>query len=220
MIKLLTIEDAGDITGKKIILRSDLNVPVSDGKITNSFRIDKMIPTLDLLRQKGAKVLLFSHITKNKDYDSLYPMFDYLNGFLPVKFCKTYFTKEADGMIADMKDGDILLFENIRMNSGEDANDIEFAKKLSSYGDIFINEAFSESHRKQASILFLPQFLPHYAGPLFLEEVSNLSKVFQPKHPFVFILGGAKFETKLPLIKKYLDRADTVFVAGDGSDTV
>lgn len=214
MFILPTIEDAGDISGKRVLLRLDLNVPVQNGVIKNSFRLDKIIPTINLLRLKKAKIIAFSHITKNKDYDSLSPMWNYLEEFFPIKFSKTYFTEEANAMVANLKDGEVLLFENIRINPEEDANDMEFAKKLANYGHIFINEAFSESHRKQASIIQLPKLLPHYAGPLFVSEMENLSKAFSPAHPFLFILGGAKFETKLPLIKKFLKSADTVFVGG------
>jgi len=214
MMRLPTIEDAGKLEGKRVLVRFDLNAAVAHGTVVDSFRLDKAISTFDLLRQKKAKVIALSHISVGKGYDSLRPMLDYLNGFFPIKFCPTYFTKEADSMVAELKDDEVLLFENIRMNAGEDENDMEFAKKLAQYGDIFVNEAFSESHRKQASIVLLPTLLPHYAGPLFLEEVENLSKCFSPSHPFLFILGGAKFQTKLPLIQKFLRSADTIFVGG------
>lgn len=214
MFNLKSIEDAGDIAGKRVLLRLDLNDEVRDGKMLTTFRLDKIIPTIDLLRQKKAKIIAFSHISKSEDNNTLRPMWDYLNGFFPVKFSATYFTNEAENLISEMNDSETILFENIRINAGEDENDVEFAKKLAAYGDIYINEAFSESHRKQASIVELPKFLPHYAGPLFINEIEHLSKAFSPKHPFLFVLGGAKFGTKVPLIKKFLNIADDVFVGG------
>lgn len=214
MIHYIDKLEIKDLEGKFVLARFDLNAAITNGKVSNDFKLEKVIPTFDFLRQKRAKILAFSHISKDKGYDSLLPVFDYLNGFFPVKFCKDYFTPEAVAMVADLKDGEVLLFENIRKNPGEDENDMEFAKKLSAYGDIYLNEAFSESHRKQASIVLLPSLLPHYGGLLFRQEVQNLSKVFRPERPFIFILGGAKFDTKLPIIKKYLEKADYVFVGG------
>jgi len=102
----------------------------------------------------------------------------------------------------------------LRINPGEKENDREFAKKLSQMADIYVNDAFAECHRRYASIVSVPKFLPHFGGLLLRQEIEHLSKVFNPKHPFVFILGGAKFDTKFPLIKKYLEKADLVFVAG------
>lgn len=212
-LKLPTIEDAGDLEGKRVIIRLDLNAPVVDGKITDTYRIDRIVSTLDLLHIKKAKTIIVAH-TESGDNTSLFPMWEYLNGILPVAFCKDYFTPEAVAYVADLPDGGALMFENVRNNPGEKTNDPEFAKKLASYADLYINEAFSVSHRPHASIIGLPQFLPHYAGPLFISEVENLSKSFSPSHPFLFIIGGAKFETKLPLIQKFLKSADIVFVGG------
>ncbi len=213
MTKLPIIADAGDIRGKRVLLRLDLNTPVADGKITDTYRIDKVIQTIDHLHLAGARVIIIAHI-ETKENPTLLPVWHYINGFLPLKFCPTYFTPDSHDRVDELKDGEIMMFENIRMNPGEKINDPRFAQKLAAYGDIYINEAFSVSHRPHASVVGLPALLPHYAGPLFVEEVENLSKAFSPSHPFVFILGGAKFETKLPLIEKFLRSADTVFVGG------
>jgi phosphoglycerate kinase len=117
-----------------------------------------------------------------------------------------------------MKDRDVLLFENLRINEGEKnppaGGDDGFAKKLSQMADIYVNDAFSVSHRAHASIVGVPKFLPSYGGPLLRKEIENLSKAFNPERPFVFILGGAKFDTKLPIIKKYIQKADNIFVGG------
>lgn len=208
-----TIEDAGDVAGKRVLLRVDLNTPVVDGKVSDPYRIDQIIPTIDALRLKKAKVIIIAH-TETQGGASLWPMCDYLNGFVKVHFAKDLFSAETVSMIADMEDGDVVMLENLRSLEGEKANDEAFAKKLAQYADIYVNDAFSVSHRKHASVVGVPQFLPSYAGPLFVDEVENLSKALNPSHPFVFILGGAKFDTKLPLIEKYLDKADSVVVAG------
>ncbi len=208
-----TIESLGNIEGKIVLLRLDLNVPIKDGVITDTYRIDQSISTIDVLRLKGAKVIIFAH-SENKEDASLHLVGDYLNGFVKLQFCKTFFTPESYEMVGGMENGDVILFENIRINPGEKASDPEFIKKLAAYGDIFVNEAFSVSHRKHASIVGLPALLPHAAGPVFVNEVENLSKAFSSAHPFVFILGGAKFDTKMPLIQKFLKSADYIFVGG------
>jgi phosphoglycerate kinase len=213
------IEDAGDIAGLRVLLRLDLNTPVIDGKVADPYRIERIIHTIDTLRLKKAKVVIIAH-TESKENTSLLPMFDYVKGFIPISFSEKLFGPEAIFLLDEMKDGDVLMFENLRLDPGEKANDIEFAKKLASYGDIYINDAFSVSHRAHASIVSLPALLPHYAGPLFIEEVTELSKAFTPTHPFVFILGGAKFDTKLPLIQKYLATADSVVIVGALANTV
>lgn len=213
MKKIPTIEDAGDIAGKYILLRLDLNTPVVDGKVSDPYRIDQAIPTIDILRLKKAKIIIIAH-TEAKENTTLWPMFDYLNGFVKLQFAKDLFSAETVKLVADMEDGDVLMLENLRQDAGEKANDPVFAKKLAQYADLYVNDAFSVSHRKHASVVGVTEHLPSYAGPLFLNEVENISKAFTPTHPFVFILGGAKFDTKLPLIQKYLDKADSVVVAG------
>lgn len=208
------IDDNVDLAGKRVLVRADLNAPVEDGKVTDTFRLDKIVETVDFLRAKKAKIILFSHITAGKGSTTLVPMWEYLTGFFPASFCPTYFTPEASKLVADIEDGGVLIFENIRMNPGENENSTEFAARLAQYGDIYVNDAFSESHRAQASVTLLPTLLPKYGGLLLRKEIEHLSKAFVPERPFIFILGGAKFETKLPIIKKYLDKADKVFVGG------
>lgn len=209
------IDEVSDLKGKKILLRLDLNVAVKDGKVFDDFDIQKSIPTVDFLRQKEAQTIIIAHIEDVEgNPTTLLPVWDYLKGYFPIEFCSTYFTPEAVDKLIKMKNKDVLLFENIRNNPGETENTEEFAKKLSQMADIYVNDAFGVSHRKHTSIVGVSRFLPHYGGLLLRKEIENLSKVFNPKRPFLFILGGAKFDTKLPLIKKYIDRADSVFVGG------
>lgn len=207
------IDEVEDLKGKKVLLRLDLNVPIENGKVTDTFRMEKVIETIDFLRAKDAQTIIIAHC-EGKESATLKPMFEYLNGYFPVEFCETYFTPEAIDKLLKMQDKGVLMFENLRINPGEKENDVEFAKKLAQMADIYVNDAFGVSHRKHASIVGVPQFLPHYGGLLLYQEIEHLSKVFKPEHPFVFILGGAKFETKMPLIKKYLESADAVFIGG------
>jgi phosphoglycerate kinase len=207
------IDEVENLKGVKVLLRLDLNVPIVDGKVTDPYRMERSLQTIDFLRSKEAQVIILAHC-EGKESSTLLPMWEYLKGFLPIDFCQTYFTPEAIDKLLKMEDKSVLLFENLRINPGEKENDPDFAKKLSQMADIYVNDAFAVCHRKHASIVGVPEFLPHYGGLLLREEIQNLSKVFNPKHPFVFLLGGAKFETKLPLIKKYLETADKVFVGG------
>lgn len=212
-----TIEDTGDIAGKYVLLRLDLNTPIDQGKVADPYRIDQVIPTIDILRQKKAKIIILAHTesqNKGQDNTSLLPMWDYLNGFVKTEFAKHLFSPATIKQVAEMEEGGVLMLENLRLDPGEKANDPEFAKKLAAYGDLYVNDAFSVSHRKHASIVGIPALLPSYVGPQFMKEVENLSKAFAPTHPFLFILGGAKFDTKLPLIEKYLSKADHVVIAG------
>ncbi|HPS21413.1 MAG TPA: phosphoglycerate kinase [Candidatus Paceibacterota bacterium] len=188
-----SVKNLKNIKGKKVLVRVDFNVPIKNGKIIDDFRIKKSIPTIEFLQKKGAEVILISHLGKDGT-ESLAPVAERL---------KKYVKK------------DIILLENIRQYPEEEKNDLSFAKKVAGIADIYVNDAFSVSHRKHASVVGVPKYLPSYAGLQLEEEIKNLSKVIKnPKHPFLFILGGAKFSTKMPLIKKYLKTADYIFIGG------
>jgi phosphoglycerate kinase len=174
----------------------DFNVPIKNGKIEDDFRIKKAIPSIKFLIKNGAKVILITHLGKD-GRENLEPIIKY---FFKISKCAK---------------SQVIFFENIRKFDGEMKNSPSFAKKLSTLGDIYVNEAFSVSHRMHASVVGLPKFLPSYAGFQFEEEVKNLSHTLKKvKHPFLFILGGAKFSTKMPVIQKYLKLADYVFIGG------
>lgn len=201
-----------ELKGKAVLLRLDLNVPIINEEVTDTFRLDRVIETVDFLRINKAKIIIVSHIESGNK--TLVPVWNYLNGFFPLHFSPTYFTPEAVDKLINLKDGEVILFENLRVNPGEKENDKDFAKQLSQMAEIYVNDAFAVSHRKHASIVGVTEFLPSYGGLLLKQEVENLRKVLHPEHPFLFILGGAKFETKMPLIKKYLEKADKIFLAG------
>ncbi len=212
MIKYIDALKPEKLKGKCVLLRLDLNVPIIDGEVTDTFRLERVIETVDYLRIHEAKIIIISHIESGNK--TLVPVWNYLNGFFPLHFSPTYFTPDAAEKLANLKEKEVVLFENLRVNAGEKENDSEFAKKLASMADIYVNDAFAVSHRKHASIVGVPEHLPHYGGLLLKKEIENLTKALNPVHPFLFILGGAKFETKMPLITKYLNKADKVFLAG------
>jgi len=208
------VKEAKNLEGQRILLRIDLNVPVSEGRVADDFRIHKTLPTINFLIDKKAKIILLSHFEgKSGKPETLKPIFEYLKKYIPgIAFAADF--SGLEDLVAKMKEGEVVLFENLRLNPGEKTNDHEFTKKLASFGDIFVNEAFSVSHRNHASIVGLPKLLAHFAGLLFQNEVENLSKVFNPAHPSLFILGGSKFETKIPLIEKLSKNFDHLFVGG------
>lgn len=207
-----TLRDLPDISGKTVFVRCDFNVPIVNGEVGDSFRIEKSFQAIDFLLEKGAKLILASHIEGSAD--TLLPVFEYLNKKYPISFVIDYFPEKPESIESALQDGQIVLLENLRKYSGEKANDQDFAKHLASFADFYVNEAFPAAHRAHASIVGVPKFLQGFAGIVLEEEISALTRVFQAPHPFVFILGGAKFETKLPLIEKFIRRADTVFVGG------
>jgi len=185
-----------NLKNKTVLLRVDFNVPVKNGRVLDDFRIIKALPTIKFLLKKGAKLILITHFGKDGTA-SLKPVI------------KRFF---AISKIAKNK---VIFFDNIRKFPGEIKNNPAFAEKLSTMGDIYVNDAFSVSHRKHSSMVTLPKYLPSYAGLQLEKEVENLSHAFKKdKHPFLFILGGVKFSTKIPLIRKYLKLADQVFVGG------
>lgn len=212
-LNIRSVKELKECVGKHVLLRVDFNVPIVNGRVRDDFRIRKALPTIEFLRRKKAKIILISHLGSDGKA-SLAPVAKSLSQFLPVTFVPDIIGEKAQSAISQMKAGEIVLLENIRRQPGEKTNSSAFAKKLASLADIYVNDAFSVSHRAQASIVAVTKYLPAYGGLQMLAEIEHLSKAFQPKHPFVVILGGAKFETKLPLIKKYAKTADSVCIAG------
>ena len=219
---MILIKDAKINREDIAILRTDWNVPFSDGKIIGFSRITNSIETIKYLKNNGLKVIIISHFGRKGD--SLKPVYDYFSKEYGSEFKNTYFitdifSQETKDKITKSEDGSIFVFENIRMWEEEEKNDEKFAQKISGLGNIYINDAFSSSHREHASIVGIPKYLPHYAGLRFMEEYSKISEVFNPEHPFLFILGGAKFETKLPLVENFLNIADCIFIGGANAKT-
>lgn len=219
-----SINKIKNLKNKTVLLRADFNVPIKDEKITDPFRITATLPTIDLILSRGGKIVILAHIG-NDGTKSLESVYKYLKQKkYKVAFEKSIEEKTLQNKSRQLKTGEILLIENIRRWEGEKKNDNKFAKFLAGLGDIYVNDAFSVSHRKHASIVGIPKFLPSYCGLQMEKEILMLSKVLKPSktkgHPFLFILGGSKFETKLPLLKTYLTKADAVFVGGALANTL
>lgn len=210
-----TIKDLKKIKGRKVLVRVDFNVPIKDEKIVDDFRIKAAIKTITYLQKSGAIVILMAHLGDDGS-NSLEPIFLKLKKLVSgVRFIKSnVLSDETKGIVDSMKPGEVALLENIRRDDGEKKNLPSFARGLSRLAEFYVNDAFSVSHRAHASTVGITKYLPSFAGFQLVDEVNNLSKAFNPKHPFLFILGGSKFETKIPLIKKFLKTADNVFIGG------
>ncbi|MBI5798333.1 MAG: phosphoglycerate kinase [Candidatus Yonathbacteria bacterium] len=211
--KLPTIKDIKNLKGKRVVLRLDFNVPIKNGKIVETMRIDRAMPTVEYLVKKKARVVILSHIGKDAS-SSLKPVVQYLNKTMKVGFVPDFRTDSARKVAEGLPEGGVVVFENLRLDDRETENDPAFAKYLASFGEIYVNDAFAVSHRAHASVVGITKYLPSYAGFLIADEIKHLSLALKPKHPFLFILGGAKFETKMPLMKKFMKRADQIFVGG------
>lgn len=207
------ITDAGDLRGKFVLLRASLNVPLVDGVVRDEFRIKRALPTLRYLKEQGAKVIIISHIGRDKE-ETLKPVYNALLKYLPLHFGGSIFSQEFISRKNLMMNGDILLAENLRQFAEESDNNASFVAKLATLGEIYVNDAFAEAHREHASTFGVAKQLPAYAGLTLLEEVTELKKAMLPKSPSLFLLGGAKFETKMPLVEKYLKLYDHVFIGG------
>lgn len=208
-----TIKDIKNLKGKRVVLRLDFNVPIQNGKIIETMRIDRAMPTVEYLIKKKARVIILSHIGKDAS-SSLKPVVQYLSKKIKVGFVPDFRTEQARMVVDGLPEGGVVVFENLRLDDRETENAPEFAKYLASFGDMYVNDAFAVSHRAHASVVGITKYLPSYIGLLISDEIKNLSLALEPKHPFLFILGGAKFDTKMPLMKKFMKIADHVFVGG------
>ncbi|HWA07350.1 MAG TPA: phosphoglycerate kinase [Ignavibacteria bacterium] len=224
----LTIDDLsknGGLRSKRVLVRVDFNVPMSketEGKITDDKRIVESLPTISKVISEGGKLILMSHMgrpkgEKNLKY-SLRPIAMHLSELLdkPVLFADDCIGESTEAIVNDLQDGDILLLENLRFYNEEEKNNPEFAKKLASYGDIYINDAFGTAHRAHASTEGVTKYISKCAaGYLMQKELEYLSKaVSHPEHPYVAILGGSKISGKIDVIKNLLGKADKILVGG------
>jgi phosphoglycerate kinase len=219
-----TIRDL-DLTGKRVLVRVDFNVPLDhkDGVavVTDDTRIRESLPTINYLREKGAKVILMSHLGRPKGGPtpefSLRPVGDYLHTLInhPVIFSHDVVGEVPAKIIAHMKNGDVALLENVRFEAGEEQNDPALAKQLAELGDIFVNDAFGSAHRAHSSTAGIAHFLPAVSGLLMEKELTYLhDELENPERPFVVILGGAKVNDKIAVINRLLEKADTIIIGG------
>ncbi len=198
--------------GTRVLVRADFNVPIQDGKVLDAFRIVKTLPTITYLLKKGAKVILISHAGEGDQ--TLAPVASILKKHIATTFVPALSGASVDQALLNQKEGTAVLLENLRTEAGEKKNDPKFAQMLASYAEVFVNDAFPVSHRAHASIVGIPKYLPSYAGLQMEQEIKHLELAHSPKHPFLFILGGNKFSTKMPLIKKFAKAADHIFIGG------
>ena len=215
-----------DLKGKKVFIRVDFNVPMENGKITDDTRIVETLPTINYVVHSFGKVILCSHLGRPKgripEY-SLKPVYEYLKKVLkaPVKFLEDIMSEEANKVLEELKEGEVLLLENIRFYEGETKNDLEFAKILAKFADIFINDAFSVCHRNHASVVGVPQFVSEKGIGFQMEkELKYLSKIVgKPERPFYAIVGGSKVSTKIGVLKNLLNKVDKLIIGGVMANT-
>lgn len=210
MASQLRIIDQVEVIGKRAIVRVDWNVTIGKAlQIVDDTRIIRTLPTIKWLLAHGAKqVILMSHLGKAEEKRSIKPVVEYASKLLgeTIKLLDHYTIKSLDPLV---------MLENLRLNEGEEKNDPEFAKELASLGDIYVNEAFGESHREVASIVGIPKCLPSYAGLWLQDEVETIMKVREnPERPYVVVMGGAKVEDKIRLLEQLSQRADTILLGG------
>jgi len=210
---LRSIKTATNISGKYVLVRVSLNVPIEEGGVRNQFRLIRALPTINWLRENGAKVILISHIGDGNE-QSLKPVFDVLTNHLPISFSGEVLGPKTQEMRDGLKDGEVLLLENLRFDPREKKNDADFARQLADLADVFVMEDFPAAHREHSSVVGVPKFLPSYFGITFLNEYEELSKALSPTAPALFMLDGAKFDTKMPLVEKFLEIYDHIFIGG------
>jgi phosphoglycerate kinase len=225
-MRKLTVRDL-DVVGKRVLLRTDFNVDVVGGRVRDDLRIEESLPTLRALRAAGSRVVICSHRGRPEGRpdptQSNLPLTPGLSRLLgtTVRFASDCVGPEAEAVVAALHAGDVALLENLRFHPGEEANDDEFARRLASLGDAYVNDAFGVLHRAHASIVGVPRYLPSAAGLLVEREVDRLRQVAEsPEHPFALILGGAKVPDKLPLLEHLLPTADVVCLGGAMANAV
>src|ERR1700757_18558 len=217
--------DEADVRGKRVLVRVDLNVPVENGRVTDTTRLERVAPTIREIADKGGKVILLSHFGRPKRPDpaqSLKLLTPAIAAILkrPVAFAADCIGEQAAAAVNAMKPGDILCLENTRFHPGEERNDPAFVAQLTALGDIFVNDAFSVAHRAHASVEGIGHQLPTYAGRTMQDELEALTKVLQsPTRPLAAIVGGAKGSTKLDLLGNLLAKVDTLIIGGGMSNT-
>jgi len=216
-----TVRDI-DVAGKKVIMRVDFNVPLKDGVVTDDTRIRAAIPTIQYLKEHGAGIILMSHLGRPEGTGpqpelTLKPAADKLaelTGY-DVQFCDDTYGEKAAAACAAVKPGDILVLENVRFLKAEKKNDPEVAKKLASYADIFVLDAFGTAHRAQGSVVGPAAYIPAVAGFLLEKEVDTLTGIFaDPERPFVAVVGGSKVSSKIGVLDHLIDSADTLIIGG------
>lgn len=226
MTRFKTLDDL-DVAGRRVLVRSDLNVPVSDGKVTDTTRIDRTAVTIKELADRGARVVVLSHFGRPKGKRvaemSLRPVVAPLSAALggrPVAFAEDCVGPAAEAVVAGLADGEVALLENLRFHEGEEANDADFARRLAALGDLYVNDAFSAAHRAHASTEALARLLPAAAGRLMQAELEHLTAALEtPERPVAALVGGAKISTKLDLLGNLVRKVNVLVIGGGMANT-
>ena len=226
MTSFRTLDDAGSLAGKRVLLRVDLNVPMDAGRVTDATRIERIVPTILEIADKGGRVVLLAHFGrpkgKREPRDSLQPVVANLSEHLgrQVAFAGDCIGEAAAGAVGMLKDGDVLLLENTRFHVGEEKNDPAFVAALAANGDVFVNEAFSAAHRAHASTEGLAHVLPAFAGRLMQAELDALTKGLEaPARPVIALVGGAKVSSKIDLLQNLVTKVDMLVIGGGMANT-
>ncbi|MEM9838507.1 MAG: phosphoglycerate kinase [Pseudomonadota bacterium] len=220
------IDDLGDLKGKRVLVRVDFNVPMADGQVTDTTRLDRAVPTVQALTDKGAKVILLSHFGRPKGEPnpdmSLEPVCQPFANVIkaPVGFYHETVGDKAQQAVAQMEDGDVLVLENTRFHPGEEKNGADFSAELAKLGDAFVNDAFSAAHRAHASTEGVAQHLPSAAGLALARELDYLAAALgNPERPMMAVVGGAKVSTKIDVLNALVTKADKLVVGGGMANT-
>jgi 3-phosphoglycerate kinase len=220
-----TVRDI-DLKGKRILVRVDYNVPIEDGKVISDYRIEQSLPTIEYLLGQDCSLVLMSPLGRPEGKPtpalSLKPAAECLEQLLkkPVKFASDCVGAETKTLVEGLKPGEVLLLENVRFHSGEEANDTEFAKQLSAYGEIFVQDGFGVVHHPAVSVSEIPKYLPSVAGLLLEKEVDTITAVMsEPKRPLMAIIGGAKIADKINVLEKFIEIADFIAIGGAMANT-
>jgi len=219
-MKCIDEVSAEELKGKRVLLRAGLDLPVTDkGEVGDLYRLVRSLPTMQYLRERGARIILLSKVGRDPGATNA-PIAEALRKHLPVFFVPDITGSQAREAANAMKEGEILFLENLQRDPREIAGDESFARELASMGDLYVNDAFASAHRTSATMTQVPILLPSYGGLLLCEEVRALDDARTPLSPSFAIIGGAKFETKEPLIKLLMEKYDRVFVTGALSNDV
>jgi len=219
--------DEADVAGKRVLVRVDMNVPMRDGIITDTNRIDRVLPSIRSLAAQGAKVIILSHFDRPKGKRvpemSLRPVAEKMDELLQsadVRFIDDCIGPDVVAAVSALKDGEVIFLENLRFHPGEEANDRDFTKAIAALGDVYVNEAFSSSHRAHASIEAITKLLPSYAGYLVAAEIDALSRALEvPQRPVAAVVGGAKVSTKISVLTNLVKKFDCVIIGGGMANT-
>jgi len=204
-----------DLSGATVVLRAALNAPFEHGTVSNTFRLLESLATIETLLQQRARVVILGHIGREPEL-SLKPVWEEMKKHtsFSITFVDDLLGGKAEQAVRALKDGAAVMLENVRSVPGEKKNDPEVGARLASYGDVFVNDAFADSHRTHASIVGIPKHIPGFAGPNFMKEYEGIFPARTPTSPSLAIIGGAKFETKQPLILRLLETYDRLFIGG------